>query len=224
MDAEPIASEPPEYAFTDRAWLTGLVARCLQGDESAFALIVDQYGELLLRTAYVLVQDEETARDIVQDSLLLAWRQMQQLREPAFLRAWLLRIVVNQANSLKRQWARKAVWLRLQTQQRQIDQAVRAADIQRGQLEETIDMWQAIGQLPFNQRTVIVLFYYHCMTMPEIASVLNISENTLRKRLKLALAKVRKTLGIVSESLQVPGSDPGTFPIHAGYTGSKNDE
>ena len=224
MDAEHLASEPREYASSTTAWLTELVTRCLHGDERAFALIVDQYGELLLRTAYMLIQDEETARDIVQDSLLLAWKQMHQLREPAFLRSWLLHIVVNQSTSLKRQWARKAHWLRQQSQQQQIEAATHSAELQRSLVEETIDMWQAIGKLPFNQRAVLVLFYYHRMTIPEIASMLNTSENTLRKRLKLALAKVRKILGVAPVSAQKQEIRPGTLPTHAGYAGSKRDE
>ena len=179
---------------TDGTVQAKLVERCLQGDESAFALIVDQFGALLMRTAYLLVQDEETAKDIVQDSFFLAWKNIEQLREPALLRAWLLRIVVNQATSLKRQWARRSALLRQQLSQQWVDQEIRSADLQRGLIEERLDAWQALQQLPLNQRVVVVLFYYHRMTMPEIARLLSVSENTLRKRLQSALEKMRKTL------------------------------
>jgi RNA polymerase sigma-70 factor (ECF subfamily) len=173
-----------------------LVSRCLQGDEQAFARIVDLYGDLLLRSAYLLVQDEEAAKDIVQESLLLAWKNMHQLREPSSLRAWLVKIVVNQSTSLKRQWARRSAFLRQQLLRRHVEQAIQVADLQRGKVEETLDAWQAIEQLPLNQRVVLVLFYYHRMTMPEIAALLQTSENTLRKRLLSALNKVRRTLQI----------------------------
>lgn len=177
-------------------WQTELVARCLRGDESAFAMIADQYGNLLLRTAYLLVQDEEAAKDIVQDSLLLAWKNMAKLREPAFLRAWLLKIVVNQSISLKRQWARKAALLREQFIQTSIDDSIQCADFARGRLEDRLDVEQAIAQLPVNQRVVLVLFYYDRMTMPEIATMLGVAENTLRKRLQAALEKTRRALRI----------------------------
>ena len=181
---------------SDEHWQVELVARCLRGDESAFAMIADQYGNLLLRTAYLLVQDEEAAKDIVQDSLLLAWKNMAKLREPAFLRAWLLKIVVNQSISLKRQWARKAALLREQFTQTSIDDSIQSADFARGRLEDRLDVEQAIAQLPLNQRVVLVLFYYHRMTMPEIATMLGVAENTLRKRLQVALAKTRRALRI----------------------------
>ncbi len=185
-----------ETEHNDGRWQAELVARCLTGDESAFAMIADQYGNVLLRTAYLLVQDEEAAKDIVQDSLLLAWKNMAKLREPAFLRAWLLKIVVNQSVSLKRQWARKAALLREQFTQTSIDDSIQSADFARGRLEDRLDVEQAIVQLPLNQRVVLVLFYYHRMTMPEIASTLGVAENTLRKRLQAALEKTRRALQI----------------------------
>ena len=116
------------------------------------------------------------------------------MREPAFLRAWLIKIVVNQATSVKRQLARKAALLREQLTQQYVNMTIHTADLQRGCLEESIDLEQALGQLPLNQRVVIILFYYHRMTMPEIAMMLGVAENTLRKRLQSALDKVRRVL------------------------------
>lgn len=185
-----------ETEHSDGRWQAELVARCLVGDERAFAMIADHYGNVLLRTAYLLVQDEEAAKDVVQDSLLLAWKNMAKLREPAFLRAWLLKIVVNQSVSLKRQWARKAALLREQFTQTLIDDSIQSADFARGRLEDRLDVEQAIAQLPLNQRVVLVLFYYHRMTMPEIAAMLGVAENTLRKRLQAALEKTRRALRI----------------------------
>ncbi|MGZ3616975.1 MAG: RNA polymerase sigma factor [Ktedonobacteraceae bacterium] len=201
-----------------------LVARCILGDEQAFAQIVECYGDVLFRTAFLLVQDEESAKDVVQDALLLAWKNMQQLREPGYLRAWLIRIVVNQATTLKRQWARKSALLRRQLLQRQIDNVIQVADIQRGYIEDALDTWQAIEHLPLNQRTVLVLFYYHRMTMPEIAAMLQVSENTLRKRLQAALEKVRKALNIDLSTTRGKDSMLGKFPASIGYSGGQRDE
>ena len=177
-----------------------LIARCIAGDEQAFALIAEHYGNLLLRTAYLLVRDAEAAKDIVQDSLLLAWKHMATLREPTFLRAWLLKIVINQSTSLKRQWVRRTALLKEQFAQQAIEIAVQQSDFQRGRVEDHLDIERAIEQLPLNQRTVLVLFYYHRMTIPEIAAMLNTSENTLRKRLQAALDKLRRVLQVELDS------------------------
>ena len=197
-ERQPLAAAGP----LSEEWQAKLVARCLQGDESAFALIVDRFGDLLMRTAYLLLQDEEAAKDVVQESFFLAWKNMEQLREPALLRAWLLRIVVNQSTGLKRQWARRRTLLQQQFLQKRVDQEIHTADFMRGYPEEKLDAWRAIEQLPMNQRAVLVLFYYHRLTIAEIARLLNVSENTLRKRLRRALAKIRKTLSSESADVQ----------------------
>lgn len=178
-----------------------LVARCLAGDEKAFELIARQYGSLLLRTAYLLVQDEETAKDIVQESLLLAWRNLGKLREPTALRAWLLKIVMNQAMSLKRSWARKTALFKEQLFQRSLEESMLSSDFQRGKIEEELDLEVAINRLPLKQRAIVVLVYYHRMTMPEISALLGVGENTLRKRLQSALRKIRIAL-VAEDSFQ----------------------
>lgn len=183
-----------ESANKDAEIAAWLVARCLQGDEQAFTRLVDHYGELLLRTAYLLVRDEDTAKDIVQETFIAAWKNLNKLREPQFLRAWLLKIVVNQAVSFKRQLARKTAFLREQFSQYAIEIAVQESAEQKGQLEGTWDMAEIIARLPVNQRVVLVFYYYHKMTVPEIAAVLDVSENTLRKRLVGALEKIRRVI------------------------------
>ncbi len=191
-----ISATPPSRPQEDHMGLTELVARCLAGEDDAFATLTDQYGGLLLRTAYLLVRDEEEAKDIVQESLLLAWKNLERLREPVYLRAWLLKIVVNQSTSLKRRLARNTTLLREHLLQQYIDSTIHETDFQRGQVEDTLDITQAIGQLPINQRTVLVLFYYHHMSLSEIASMLGVAENTLRKRLQSALEKIRRALRV----------------------------
>jgi len=213
-----------EHDMKDNVQQTELVARCLHGDEQAFAQIVEQYGDVLFRTAYLLVQDEESAKDVVQDALLLAWKNMQQLHEPGYLRAWLIRIVVNQSMTLKRQWARKSDILRRQLLQRQINNVIQAADIQRGYIEDALDTWQAIEHLPLNQRTVLVLFYYNRMTMPEIATMLDVSENTLRKRLQAAVEKVRRALHIELATTKGRDSILDKLPARVGFSGGQRDD
>ena len=183
---------------TDGNWQGEIVRRCIHGDEQAFACIIDHYGNLLVRTAFLLLQDEEMAKDVVQDSLILAWKNIHQLRDPALLRAWLLKIVVNQSTSLKRQLARRAVFLREQFAQYQMHQTFVHADAQQGHLEEILDLTQVLDKLPLKQRTVLILYYYHKMTVPEIATTLGVGEETLRKRLQSALDKLRRALSITT--------------------------
>lgn len=189
-------SETGEQPLEQESWQVEVVARCLAGDERAFARIVDAYGGLLLRTAFLLLRDEEMAKDTVQDAFFLAWKRLETLRDPALLRPWLLKIVVNQTTSLKRQLARQARLLRERLGSPEALAATNGAAPALEQREDWLDIQEALAALPMNQRVVLVLFYYHRLTMPEIAALLGVAENTLRKRLQAALKNIRRRLRI----------------------------
>ncbi len=167
--------EKPEQA-EQRA----LVTRALQGDEKAFGDIVDQYSALMLRTATMIVADRDIAEDVVQDAFIQAWHHLPDLREAGALRPWLMRIVVNQCISFKRRLARTTAFVRQSLSEQEIDLTAQIADHHKGRLERDWDLAQAIDELPAKQRVVIVLHYYNGMTLPEMAKVLQTSENTLK--------------------------------------------
>jgi RNA polymerase sigma-70 factor (ECF subfamily) len=79
-----------------------LVRRTLDGDLSAFELIVDRHRDVVTRVAARIVGPDE-AEDVAQDALLRAFHRLHQYRGDAPFRAWLLRIVHNTAlNTLNR--------------------------------------------------------------------------------------------------------------------------
>ena len=171
-----------------------LVTRVLQGDEKAFSDIVDQYGALMLRTAIMIVADRDIAEDVVQDAFIQAWHHLPDLREAGALRPWLMRIVVNQCISFKRRLARTTAFVRQSLSEQEIDLTAEIADHHKGRLERDWDLASAIDKLPAKQRVVIVLHYYNGMTLPEMAKVLQTSENTLKKRIQAALNNLRRVL------------------------------
>ena len=168
--------------------------RALQGDETAFSDIVDQYSALMLRTATMIVADRDIAEDVVQDALIQAWHHLPDLREAGALRPWLMRIVVNQCISFKRRLARTTAFVRQSLSEQEIDFTAQIADHHKGRLERDWDLAQAIEDLPAKQRIVIVLHYYNGMTLPEMSQVLQTSENTLKKRIQAALNNLRRVL------------------------------
>ncbi len=171
-----------------------LVMRALQGDQAAFSEIVDQYSPLMLRTATMIVGDRDIAEDIVQDALIQAWHHLADLRKAGALRPWLMRIVVNQCISFKRRLARTTAFMRQALSEQETDLLAQAADDHKGRMERDWDLARAIDNLPVKQRVVIVLHYYHGMTLPEMAQALHTSENTLKKRIQAALTNLRRML------------------------------
>ena len=171
-----------------------LATRARQGDEDAFEDILDQYKGLMLRTAYSIVKDRDVAEDAVQNELIQAWQHLPSLRETGALRSWLMRIVVNQCLSFKRQLARSTKFLRQSIAEQEIVLASQIADHAKGIKEIDWDLAQAIKKLPTKQQMVIALHYYQGMTVSEISQALHISENTIKKRIQAALSNLRQVI------------------------------
>ena len=171
-----------------------LVARALRGDKDAFDDIFDRYSGLMLRTAYGIVKDRDIAEDAVQNALIQAWQHLPSLRETGVLRSWLLRIVVNQCISFKRRLARSRMFLYQSFLEQGMFLASQLADDAKGCMERSWDLAQAVEKLPAKQQNVIALHYYQGMTLPEISQRLQISENTLKKRIQAALSNLRRVL------------------------------
>jgi RNA polymerase sigma-70 factor (ECF subfamily) len=170
------------------------VARALNGDTEAFTAIFDYYNGLMLRTAYSIVKDHDLAEDAVQNAIIQAWQHLPSLREAGALRSWLMRIVVNQSISFKRRIARSTTFLRQAFAEQETHFASQVADDAKGWLEGQWDLAQAIGTLPAKQQMAITLHYYQGMTLPEMSQLLDISENTLKKRIQAALTNLRRVM------------------------------
>lgn len=176
-----------------------LVARAMSGDTEAFHAIFDYYYGLMLRTAYSIVKDHDLAEDAVQNALIQAWQHLPSLREASALRSWLMRIVVNQSISFKRRIARSTTFLRQAFAEQETNLASQVADDAKGWMEGQWDLAQAIGTLPTKQQMAITLHYYQGMTLPEMSQLLDISENTLKKRIQAALTNLRHLVRDVGE-------------------------
>jgi len=171
-----------------------LVEQVLRGNKDAFGAIVNQYNALMMRTAYMIIGDRDIAADAVQDALIQAWQHLPGLREAGALRPWLMRIVVNQCISYKRKAARSAAFVRQSLADQSTQIAAEIADDQKGRLERDWDLAETVKKLPPKQQAVIMLHYYQGMTLPSMAQALNISENTLKKRIQAALHNLRQVL------------------------------
>jgi RNA polymerase sigma-70 factor (ECF subfamily) len=171
-----------------------LVVRALHGDSDAFDDVVERYRGMMLRLAYSIVRDQDIAEDAVQNAIIQAWQHLPTLREAGALRSWLMRIVVNQCISFKRRLARSAQFLQQAYAGQETERAFQIASDAEGVMEGHWDLARAIEKLPAKQQQVINLHYYQGMTLPEMAQMLRTSQNTLKKRIQSALARLREVL------------------------------
>ena len=76
-----------------------LVARLRDGDETAFAELIDSYGATMLRVAQMYVRDRATAEEVVQETWLAVLNGIERFEGRSSLKTWLFRILTNRAKT-----------------------------------------------------------------------------------------------------------------------------
>lgn len=162
--------------------------RAQRGDESAFTELVETVGDRLYAVAHHILLDSGRADDAVQQAMIDIWRKLPMLEDPDRFLAWAYRIVVRatyaEAASRKRWHLRGTVASVSPTSAP--DHAAAFAD--RDELE------RALGRLPIEQRTVLVLRHYAGFSNPQVAAALDVPEGTVRSRIHYATAALRAAL------------------------------
>jgi RNA polymerase sigma-70 factor (ECF subfamily) len=169
-----------------------LIRRCQTGDSEAFRTLVEKHSRVLFGTAYLMTRDRGLAEDAVQAALARAWEKLPSLRQNSSLKAWLVRIVVNEVNQQRRKKRLPTVPLE-QAQEVPDETEEKETDLFRDKDHHRLR--QALEALAVEQREAVVLRYFSDLTVPEIAAVLSEREGTVKSRLSRALDKLGEILG-----------------------------
>ena len=148
--------------------------------------LMEEYGDRVMRTCLLFLQDRLLAEDASQETFIRAWRALDQLREGATEKAWLMKIAVNVCKSM------------LRSRSRRIPDAKAAADEmpEPGAPDRYPDhtVFDAVSALPVRYRSPVILCYYQGLSAGEIAGILHLPGATVRTRLARARALLRDEL------------------------------
>ena len=180
---------------------TLLIDELREGDMAALAILVEKYKRLVYRVAVQITKNHEDANDVMQDTFLKVYESIHSFRKDAAFETWLYRIVVNHATNLVKRRERRRESPLSGTSEMEIHPDLRRATdlannpqlhLERKERQRWVT--QAVNSLPLKQRTVVILHEFEGLTHPEIASILNCSEGTVRSRLHYARHKLKDLL------------------------------
>ena len=175
-----------------------IVTRVLGGDTALFEIIMRRHNQLLYRVVRSILDDEHETEDVMQDAYVRAYEHLNQFAGRAQFRTWLTRIAVHEALARVRQRARfsqPAAADNLDRDTMDIFEAPGRTPEQQavsGELRHMLE--QAISQLPDSYRSVLVLRDVEEMSSEETASILDLSEGTVKVRLHRARRALRKII------------------------------
>lgn len=170
----------------DRFDIVTLVVRAREGDITAFETLVDEYERKLLRFAWRTLGDRQDAEDVVQDTLVQAWKSLDALAEPAAFGTWIYRMASNRCTDvLRRRVSRPSDASDPDDLGHHSDgsASVERSVEARTALEHFTEILQTLSS---EQRVTWVLHQMEGLSYAEVAATLGISEGSVRGRIHRA--------------------------------------
>ena len=173
-----------------------------QGDQDAFAVLVQRHQRHVFNLSWRILQDYEDAGEIAQEVFLAAWQGLPAFRGEARFSTWLYRITshccLRQLERRKRERSLHAV-----IQAEQILEEKQAEDILERRNQQAI-VREQLEQLPDRYRIVLLLRHFRELTYGEMADILSMPIGTVKTQLFRARNLLKDRL--LAQHLCIPGS------------------
>lgn len=166
---------------------TTTIAAAVQGDSRAFDMIVELYQGRIARYLLRLVNDQELALDLTQDTFINAFRNIRSLRSEAALCSWLFRIATNLAIQARSR-GRRILWQPLGNLE---DSARVAAEPPDALVIDRQLIGEALAQLPRDRAACLILHVTEGFSYEEVATIMNTTPEAVRKRVARAKEQFR---------------------------------
>lgn len=162
--------------------------------------LMRQYGNDVLRTAYMYVKDIHTAEDIFQDVFIKVNQKLSTFEGKSSIKTWIIRITINTCKDyLKSAWNRRVVPM-MEYQEDAIISESDYDDVEKQDTKELIK--NSVLSLPAKYKDMVLCVYFQEMTITQAAEVLNIAEGTAKSRLSRARVKLKSLLeGRISDEI-----------------------
>jgi len=176
-----------------------LLEQAREGQEQAFAQLVEAHSEKLLGLAWRLVGRRDEAEEIVQEAFLRLFRTLPSFRGDSRLGTWLFRTVSRLAiDHLRREQLKRRIFFFRSGAPEQADPMDLAADPaaspqDRLLARETAErLMRTLNRLPPQQKAVFVLRHQEERPLKEIAATLGLEEGTVKTHLHRAVGRLRQ--------------------------------
>jgi RNA polymerase sigma factor (sigma-70 family) len=163
-----------------------LIEECRKGNTRAQFMLYNQYSKAMYNIAYRILNSREDAEDILQETFVECFRNLDSFRFESTFGAWLKKIIINKCiNQLKK----KKIDLTLRE-----TLPVTVYEEEEEITYETAKIFKGIEKLPDGYRVILTLYLLEGYDHSEISQILGISESTSKSQYSRAKEKLRNLL------------------------------
>ncbi len=165
-----------------------LVQKAKKGNDEAFENLISSVRHKLYRTAYSYVRNEQDALDIYQETIYKAYTSIHTLKKSESFQSWILKILIFKAIDFIRKESRH-----FPTDDEEIF-AELISNENVNYIAHSMDLFAAFKFIDPKYKAIILLRYYHDLSIKEIAKTMNYPEGTIKSHLHRAQKELRPIL------------------------------
>ncbi|MFD1637505.1 sigma-70 family RNA polymerase sigma factor [Evansella tamaricis] len=158
------------------------VKKAKKGSTPAFERLINAHQVIMYRVARTILSREEDCADAIQESIIKSFEKLRTLREPAYFKTWLIRIVMNECYQIlrhKKKLVSIAEWIEPGTVETGFDK---------------IELDELLHILPDEQQHLLKMFYIEDISIHDLAIIYDSPENTIKTRLRRAREKLKEVM------------------------------
>lgn len=179
----------------NHSYIGHLVLKAQDGDSDAFAELYALTYQHVYNYAVHYLRNTDSAQDAVQDTYILALKNIHGIKEPSVFVAWLNQICFRVCYDMCRKKNAGYGEINPDLLELKLDEYEPHNPEAQAETKEEIErLKQAISALPFNEQQVIVLRYYNDMKLEEIASALRCSRSSVKRYLNSARDRLEEAM------------------------------
>lgn len=148
--------------------ITFLVKQAQKGNHEAFIQLISNYEKVLYNTACRFLGSKQDVGDVMQDTILICYKDIRKLKNPKYFNTWMYKILVR---NCKKYFDNKS-----KVQIEDYDEPISFST-------ERMELMDLIENISDTYRVPLILFYYNDLSMTDISEVLDIPIGTVKSRL-----------------------------------------
>src|SRR5579872_3150184 len=183
-----------------------VVAQILAGDREAYRLLVERHSRNIFRVAYRVLNNEQDSEEVVQETFLRAYRNLERFEQRAVFSTWIYRIAMNCALDMKKKAKRQrndfVIADEPEPESGEIQVESQAVPQDRLLYSDRVkkEVLQAMEQLSDIERAAFTMRHLEGLSIEEISSILGVEQNAAKNRIFRAVKKMREALAPVVAS------------------------
>ena len=172
-------SYPKEGIFVNKMTDEILIQKAKMKNPDAFTELIKSQMQSMYRTAKAILMNDEDVADAIQDTLLICWEKLNELKVNQYFKTWMTRILIHNCYRIIRS-------------NRRITYTDKLPESMSKENPSNLEWREALSSIDEKYRIVLILFYAEGFRTKEIAKILGLTDSTVRTRLSRGREQLTK--------------------------------